>query len=137
MQGALPGKRVKAKVLKVKKQYVYAKQLELLQSSPDRVDAPCPIYKQCGGCQAYGLRSPTALKHQHVVDNLERIEKLPVRGRRPDRWLLCARQPPYGVCRINGFGEGYRRLLRHRNDLVVPRPLGGRSVRRRDCTGSD
>ncbi|QGG57840.1 23S rRNA (uracil(1939)-C(5))-methyltransferase RlmD [Paenibacillus sp. B01] len=82
VQGALPGERVKAKVLKVKKTYGYAKPIEWLQSSPDRVDAPCPIYKQCGGCQLQHLSYEAQLvwKRQHVVDTLERIGKLYVQG---------------------------------------------------------
>jgi 23S rRNA (uracil1939-C5)-methyltransferase len=86
IQGALPGERVRAKVLKVKKQYGYAKLLELLETSADRVDAPCPIYKQCGGCQLQHMsyEGQLAWKRQHVVDNLVRIGKLRVAGE-PDR----------------------------------------------------
>jgi 23S rRNA (uracil1939-C5)-methyltransferase len=80
VQGALPGERIKAKVLKVKKQYGYAKMLELLQTSPDRVEAPCPIYRQCGGCQLQHLdyAAQLAWKRQHVIDSLTRIGKLRV-----------------------------------------------------------
>jgi 23S rRNA (uracil1939-C5)-methyltransferase len=80
IQGALPGERVRAKVLKVKKQYGYAKLLELVEASPDRVEAPCPIFKQCGGCQLQHMDYAAQLrwKRQHVVDNLERIGKLQV-----------------------------------------------------------
>jgi len=80
VQGALPGERIKAKVLKVKKQYGYAKMLELLQASPDRVEAPCPIYRQCGGCQLQHMdyAAQLAWKRQHVIDSLTRIGKLRV-----------------------------------------------------------
>ncbi|HUC90809.1 MAG TPA: 23S rRNA (uracil(1939)-C(5))-methyltransferase RlmD [Paenibacillus sp.] len=82
IQGALPGERVRAKVLKTKKTYGYAKMLELLEKSKDRVDAPCPIYKQCGGCQLQHMsyEAQLAWKRQHVVDNLVRIGKLEVVG---------------------------------------------------------
>lgn len=82
IRGALPGERVRAKVLKVKKQYGYAKLLEHEIASPDRVDAPCPIYKQCGGCQLQHMDYAAQLrwKRQHVVDNLVRIGKLAVAG---------------------------------------------------------
>ncbi|QYR21142.1 23S rRNA (uracil(1939)-C(5))-methyltransferase RlmD [Paenibacillus sp. sptzw28] len=80
IQGALPGERVRVKVLKVKKQYGYAKLLELVEASPDRVEAPCLIFKQCGGCQLQHMDYAAQLrwKRQHVVDNLERIGKLRV-----------------------------------------------------------
>ncbi|MEY9096699.1 23S rRNA (uracil(1939)-C(5))-methyltransferase RlmD [Paenibacillus sp. RC84] len=78
--GALPGERVHLKVLKLKKQYGYAKLLEVLDSSPERVGAPCPIYDKCGGCQLQHLDYAAQLKvkRQLVVDNLERIGKLKV-----------------------------------------------------------
>ncbi|MFD1773557.1 23S rRNA (uracil(1939)-C(5))-methyltransferase RlmD [Paenibacillus rhizophilus] len=80
VQGALPGEKVRAKVLKTKKQYGYAKLLELVEASADRIAPPCPIYDQCGGCQLQHMDYAAQLKwkRQLVVDNLERIGKLDV-----------------------------------------------------------
>lgn len=80
VQGALPGEKVRVKVLKTKKQYGYAKLLNVLEASPDRIAAPCPIYDKCGGCQLQHLsyEGQIAWKRQHVVDALERIGKLRV-----------------------------------------------------------
>ncbi|MBP1937667.1 23S rRNA (uracil1939-C5)-methyltransferase [Paenibacillus sediminis] len=80
VQGALPGEKVRVKVLKTKKQYGYAKLLELVESSPYRVAPPCPIYDKCGGCQLQHMDYTAQLqwKRQLVVDNLERIGKLQV-----------------------------------------------------------
>lgn len=82
VQGALPGERVRARVLKTKKQYGYAKLLELVQASSDRIAPPCPIYDQCGGCQLQHMdyTAQLAWKRQLVVDNLQRIGKLEVAG---------------------------------------------------------
>ncbi|CAM4342602.1 23S rRNA (uracil(1939)-C(5))-methyltransferase RlmD [Paenibacillus alkaliterrae] len=82
IQGALPGERVRAKVMKVKKQYGYARMEELLVSSPSRVEPLCSIHKECGGCQLQHFDYPAQLewKRQHVVDNLVRIGKLAVAG---------------------------------------------------------
>ncbi|WP_258313481.1 23S rRNA (uracil(1939)-C(5))-methyltransferase RlmD [Paenibacillus sp. tmac-D7] len=82
VQGALPGEKVRVKVVKLKKQYGYAKLLDILEPSADRVDAPCPIYKQCGGCQLQHMSYEAQLrwKRQLVADNLERIGKLAVAG---------------------------------------------------------
>ncbi len=78
--GALPGEKARVKVLKTKKQYGYAKLLDVVEASPDRVAAPCPIYDKCGGCQLQHLSydAQLAWKRQHVVDVLERIGKLRV-----------------------------------------------------------
>ncbi|MGG4093468.1 23S rRNA (uracil(1939)-C(5))-methyltransferase RlmD [Paenibacillus lautus] len=80
VQGALPGEKARVKVLKTKKQYGYAKLLELVEPSPNRIAAPCPIYDQCGGCQLQHMNYAGQLewKRQLVVDNLERIGKLRV-----------------------------------------------------------
>lgn len=82
IQGALPGERVRAKVMKVKKQYGYARLMELLEKSADRQEAPCDIFKECGGCQLqhFDYAAQLAWKRQHVVDNLVRIGKLNVVG---------------------------------------------------------
>ena len=78
--GALPGERVRTRVIKVKKQYGYGKLLEVLEPSADRIGAPCPIYDKCGGCQLQHLDYAAQLRHkrQIVVDALERISKLTV-----------------------------------------------------------
>lgn len=82
VQGALPGEKVQAKVLKTKKQYGYAKLLKLVQASSDRIAPPCDIYDQCGGCQLQHMdyTAQLAWKRQLVVDNLQRIGKLQVAG---------------------------------------------------------
>ncbi|UNK19345.1 23S rRNA (uracil(1939)-C(5))-methyltransferase RlmD [Paenibacillus sp. N3/727] len=83
VQGALPGEKVRVKVLKTKKQYGYAKLMELVEASKARTSAPCPIYDQCGGCQLQHMDYAAQLewKRQLVVDNLERIGKLRVQDR--------------------------------------------------------
>lgn len=72
---ALPGETVRAKVVKLKKQYGYARLMEILKPSPARVTPPCSIYKYCGGCQLQHLSYEEQLrqKRQIVMDNLERI----------------------------------------------------------------
>ncbi|MFC3749514.1 23S rRNA (uracil(1939)-C(5))-methyltransferase RlmD [Paenibacillus sp. GCM10012306] len=84
VQGALPGEKIRAKVLKTKKQYGYAKLLKIEQASGDRIAPPCEIYDMCGGCQLQHMdyAAQLAWKRQLVVDNLERIGKLRVAGGR-------------------------------------------------------
>ncbi|WP_289354666.1 23S rRNA (uracil(1939)-C(5))-methyltransferase RlmD [Paenibacillus sp. S-12] len=79
VQGALPGEQVRALVLKVKKQYGYAKVLERLVDSPHRVELEHPA-NAYGGCQLQHMAYSEQLvwKRQHVVDVLERIGKFQV-----------------------------------------------------------
>ena len=52
--------------------------MELTKESQHRQDAPCPIYKQCGGCQIQHMSYEGQLlfKQKQVKDVLERIGKL-------------------------------------------------------------
>ncbi|WP_243290961.1 23S rRNA (uracil(1939)-C(5))-methyltransferase RlmD [Bacillus sp. FJAT-47783] len=77
---ALPGEKAKIKIIKVKKGYGFGRLMELYEQSPERIDAPCPIYKQCGGCQLQHLSYHGQLehKHKHVKEVLARIGKVDV-----------------------------------------------------------
>ena len=77
---ALPGERAKIKVVKVKKGYGFGRLIELYEQSEHRLDAPCPIYKQCGGCQLQHLSYSGQLhhKHKHVKEVLARIGKVDI-----------------------------------------------------------
>ncbi|WP_334110215.1 23S rRNA (uracil(1939)-C(5))-methyltransferase RlmD [Anoxybacillus sp.] len=74
----LPGEKAKVKVVKVKKGYGFGRLIELYEKSEDRMDAACPIYKQCGGCQLQHIRYEGQLKakHKHVKEVLARIGKI-------------------------------------------------------------
>lgn len=55
VKGALPGERIRARVLIVKKDYAVAKLTDVLVSSPHRVQPPCPYFGKCGGCDLMHL----------------------------------------------------------------------------------
>ncbi|WP_227938777.1 23S rRNA (uracil(1939)-C(5))-methyltransferase RlmD [Alkalihalobacillus deserti] len=75
---ALPGETVKIKVVKTNKGYGFARLLEIQEASEHRVEPPCPIYHQCGGCQIQHLSYEAQLvsKQKQVRDVLERIGSL-------------------------------------------------------------
>ncbi|WP_461610844.1 23S rRNA (uracil(1939)-C(5))-methyltransferase RlmD [Cytobacillus kochii] len=75
---ALPGEKAQIKVLKTSKGYGFGKLIETYEESPYRVTAPCPIYKECGGCQLQHLSYEGQLlaKQKQVCDVLTRIGKL-------------------------------------------------------------
>lgn len=76
--GALPGERIRAKVVKVQKTYAYGRLIDILTETPDRVEPACPIFKRCGGChlQHMSYEAQLRYKKQTVVDALARIGKL-------------------------------------------------------------
>jgi len=48
---AVPGELVEARLLEDHKKYLRTEALEVKRASPARVDAACPLFRQCGGCQ--------------------------------------------------------------------------------------
>ncbi|HEU0021696.1 MAG TPA: 23S rRNA (uracil(1939)-C(5))-methyltransferase RlmD [Dehalococcoidia bacterium] len=75
VSGGIPGERVVAQVLRVWRKYVAARVVEVLDASPHRVEAPCPYYGNCSGCQWQHLSYDAQLKakHDQVVDALQRV----------------------------------------------------------------
>jgi 23S rRNA (uracil1939-C5)-methyltransferase len=75
VDGALPGEKIEARVLKVKTRYGYAKLQKILRPSPHRIKSPCPVSALCGGCQFQHCDYPAqlAIKKQIVLDALVRI----------------------------------------------------------------
>jgi tRNA/tmRNA/rRNA uracil-C5-methylase (TrmA/RlmC/RlmD family) len=47
----LPGELVRARVYRNDKNCSHADLVAILERSPDRLDAPCPVFGLCGGCQ--------------------------------------------------------------------------------------
>jgi 23S rRNA (uracil1939-C5)-methyltransferase len=75
----LPGDRVRARVTKVKRNHAEALAVEVLDPSPQRVEAPCAHYPACGGCRFQDLayEAQVAAKHEQVADALRRLGGIP------------------------------------------------------------
>lgn len=72
---AVPGETVRAKITHVKKTYAIAELTQVIEPHPDRAEPLCPIFADCGGCQAQHLsyQAQLRLKRQQVIDSFERI----------------------------------------------------------------
>jgi 23S rRNA (uracil1939-C5)-methyltransferase len=79
VRGAIPGDRVMARVVKKRKDYAEANITELLEPSPDRIQAPCPYSGHCGGCQWQHVKYEHQLefKKEHIIEAISRIGALP------------------------------------------------------------
>lgn len=75
IKDAIPGDRVRVRVMKMKKTYGYARLLEILEPSPARITPRCPVARQCGGCQLQHMKYEEQLKYKEnkVRSCLERI----------------------------------------------------------------
>ena len=72
-------------IVKVNSSYAFGKVKELLEISPDRVDAQCPIFNQCGGCQLQHMSYTHQLDFkkkyvesliQRSVDSMIKVEEI-------------------------------------------------------------
>jgi 23S rRNA (uracil1939-C5)-methyltransferase/tRNA (uracil-5-)-methyltransferase len=69
---ALPGECVRARVFRNHRNYSEADLVAVLQPSPHRVPAPCPLFGRCGGCQYQHFAYPEQLawKRRQVAELL-------------------------------------------------------------------
>jgi len=70
-----PGDRVKARIIKKKKNYREAKLLEVLEPGPNRIEPRCQHAQNCGGCswQHIDYDYQLQFKKEHVRDHMQRI----------------------------------------------------------------
>ncbi len=87
IEGALPGERVRFRVLKRRRHMDEAGLVEVLIASPDRAAPRCAHFGICGGCSLQHL-SPAAqlaAKQRQLLENLQRIGSV-----QPERVLDAA-----------------------------------------------
>ena len=117
-----PGDLVRVRITQQKKGFAQAELLEVVEPGPDRTEAPCPHYGQCGGCdlQHLTVSAQRRTKVAIVADCFLRLGKLDVTD------LLAGADPagePLGYRnRIRLFGSplGPYGLMRRGTHEVVP-----------------
>ena len=71
INGAIKGEKCKILITKVNKAFAFAKLLEVIESSENRVEPDCPTYKRCGGCTLRHIKYEQTLKiKRKMVQNL-------------------------------------------------------------------
>ena len=75
IEAAAPGDRVRARIRAEHPSYDEADLVEVVRRGPHRVDPPCPIAGQCGGCPWQHVAYDVQLKAKRgaLIDCLERI----------------------------------------------------------------
>jgi 23S rRNA (uracil1939-C5)-methyltransferase len=81
---ALPGERVRARLIRKHRHFDEARAEEILEASPDRVAPRCPHFGVCGGCvlQHLAPAAQIAAKQNVLAQNFTRIGHV-----EPVRWL--------------------------------------------------
>ena len=80
IKDAIIGDVVEAKIVKAKKNYGYARLMNIVTPSENRIEKPaCPMARRCGGCQIQEMKygAQLAFKEGKVRGNLERIGEVP------------------------------------------------------------
>jgi len=75
VDGAVVGDMVKVELTRLKKNYAFARLTEILEPSPNRIEAACRHAGDCGGCslQAMSYEGQLSWKRKMVADKLARI----------------------------------------------------------------
>ena len=133
VKDAVIGDVVRAKAMKMKKSYGFARLMEVLEPSASRVVPSCPVARQCGGCQlqAMSYEEQLKFKERKVMNNLIRIGKfdedeihmLPIMGmEQPWRYRNKA-QFPFGKDKdgnvIAGFYAGRTHAIVEAEDCLL------------------
>lgn len=73
----LPNELVKARIRKIKRDYIEAQAIEIIESSPSRINPICKYFGLCGGCKFQDIKYEEQLniKRGFVEEAFERISK--------------------------------------------------------------
>lgn len=73
--GVIDGEKVRTKVAKVKSRLLEAWLLEVVEPSPHRIAAPCPVFLKCGGCayQHIDYSHQLHIKETQIREALRRL----------------------------------------------------------------
>ena len=131
--GGLPGDRVQLEISKITPRFGVARILERLEDSRDRVPAPCPVFRKCGGCKFQDLsyRTQMEFKLRDVADSLKHIGNLEfekeiksIPADRPYEYRnkgSFAVQKRKGKLRIGFFEQGTHEIAdSDRCDILLP-----------------
>src|SRR5260370_16118050 len=76
----LPGERVEAEIGQGKPGFARGSVAQLIEASPDRVEARCPYFRQCGGCHYQHIPYDRQLEFKAGIlrETLQRIAKIKI-----------------------------------------------------------
>ena len=120
---AAEGDKIIAHIVKVQKNLAYARIAEIIEPSPERVEADCEVFPKCGGCSFRHISydAECRIKRTRVADAMKRIGGLDIEPERfiacdsPDRYRNKAQLP----CQLGNDGEVHFGFFAERSHRVV------------------
>jgi 23S rRNA (uracil1939-C5)-methyltransferase len=78
----LPGERVEADMRREKAGFARGLVTQLIEASPDRVEARCPYFRQCGGCHYQHIPYDRQLEFKAAIlrETLQRVAKIELKS---------------------------------------------------------
>lgn len=115
VKDAVIGDVIEAKITKAKKNYGYARMIKIKEPSPYRIEAKCPVARQCGGCQIQEMSYDQQLifKENKIRNNLIRIGKFenppmePIIGMKEPFYYRNKAQFPIGTDKDGNIIAGF------------------------------
>jgi 23S rRNA (uracil1939-C5)-methyltransferase len=124
----LPGEKVEIAVREEKPGFVRAAANRILEASPLRIEAPCPYFQSCGGCQYQhaDYQQQLEVKAAILKENLGRLAKIELATE-----LIVHASPPWNyrnrarlqVRTDSGFALGYFKASSHELQAVETCPI--------------
>lgn len=104
IDGALPGERVLYCVEKRKRHYDHAWTVQILESSPERIEPECSYFGVCGGCSLQHMKPGAQIREKEGVlrDKFRQFGKLEAQT-----WLAPLAGPQWGYRRSARLGVRY------------------------------
>ena len=124
----LPGEKIDAEIRQGKPGFARGSVTQLIEASPDRVEARCPYFRQCGGChyQHIPYERQLEFKAEILRETLQRIAKIELKSE-----IRLHASPPWNyrnrarlqVRTAPGFALGYFQFGSHRFLAVSECPI--------------
>jgi 23S rRNA (uracil1939-C5)-methyltransferase len=112
----LPGEVIEAERLALRQHVQRARLVSVIEPSPDRTSAPCPVFQKCGGChyQQANYSAQLRFKRDILVETLRRVGKIEF----DPAAIKIVNGPPYGYRNRAQFHFensriGYREMNSH------------------------
>src|SRR5260370_10645359 len=117
----LPGERVEAEIRQQKSGFARGSVVQVIEAAPNRVEARCPYFQQCGGCHYQHIPYERQLQFKAAIlrETLQRISKIELKSE-----LRLHASPPWNyrnrtmlqeqtlpVCELGGFRFSSREFL--------------------------
>ncbi len=103
------GDRLSVKIVKVKKSCAFGIIDNIIEPSPDRIDADCGVFRQCGGCvfRHISYESERRIKYKRVWETVKRIGKVDMKPEpiiAPNGHLRYRNKAQFPVCEDGSVG---------------------------------